>query len=164
MSNVDTKTVQDFRRQCNRFSALPVKDILKIRMKDLGVRNGGLQKALGYPMPNVIAMMKSGTMRLPPGKTLVVAEMLQVDPIFLLGKVISESDPALWDVISALLGNQLVTANELALIRLVCDALDGHDVNLTETPGFVDAAVPALKLILARQNVLAEAAKSRTDD
>lgn len=164
MNKAITETSQTFRERDHRFTALPVKDVLKIRMKDLGIRNTDLQKALGYPMANVIAMMKSGSMRLPANKAVVTAQLLQVDPVFLLSKVIAESDPELWDVISALLGNQLVTANELALIKLVRQGLDGHDVNLAESPGFTDAAGPALKVILERQNALAQAAKNRTDE
>lgn len=154
----------NFRERNHRFSALPVKDVLKIRLKDLGLKNTDLQRAMGYPAPNVIAMMKTGSMRLPANKVLVVAKMLELDPTFLLSKVIAENDPELWDVISALVGSQLVTANELALIRLVRLGLDGFDVNLTEAPGFVNAAAPALKEILDRQKALAQAAKARVDD
>jgi hypothetical protein len=154
----------NFRGRSHRFTAMPVKDVLRISMKDLGIKNRAVQEALGYPTPNVIAMMKTGSMRVPANKVLVVAEMLQIDPTFLLGKVIAENDPELWEVISALVGNQLVSANELALIRLVRKELDGHDVNLAEAPAFVDAALPVLKEILDRQNALAQAAKARIDE
>ena len=103
-------------------------------------------------------------MRLPSNKVVITAKLLQVDPVFLLSKVVAENDPDLWDSISALLSNQLVTANEMALLKFVRQELDGHDVNLAESPGFTDAAGPALKVILERQNALAEAAKNRTDE
>ena len=78
-----------------RYTALPVKDVLKIRMKALGLRNTDMQRALGYPMPNVISMMKTGSMKPPANKVLAIAEMLKVDPVFLLRKVIAENEPAL---------------------------------------------------------------------
>ena len=153
-----------FRLRDHRFSALPVKDILRLRMKDLGVKNVDLQKALDYAMPNVIAMIKFGGMKLPPGKAVIAAKLLEVDPVFLLSKVIAESDPALWDAISEVMGEYLITANELDLLKLVRNGLDGHDVDLNESPEFADAAIPALKVIVARQNALARAALDRNDD
>lgn len=164
MSKANSSDTQNFRARDRRFTALPVKDVLKIRMKDLGIKNIHLQKAFEYPMPNVIAMMKSGSMRMPANKVVVAARLLQIDPVFLLSKVVSENDPDLWDVISALLGDHLVTANEISLLRFVRQGLDGHDVNLAESPGFTDVAGPALKVILERQNALAQAAKNRTDE
>lgn len=164
MSNDKVQTALSFRLRDHRFTALPVKDILRIRMKDLGIKNVDLQKALDYPMPNVIAMMKSGGMKLPPGKAVIAAKLLEVDPVFLLSKVIAESDPALWDAISEVMGEYLITANELDLLKLVRDGLDGHDVNLTQSPEFADAAIPVIKVILERQNALARAALDRNDD
>ena len=157
-------TSLSFRLRDHRFTALPVKDILKIRMKILDIKNVDLQKALDYPMPNVIAMLRSGAMRLPAGKVVIAAKLLEVDPVFLLSKVVAESDPSLWDAISEVLGEHLITVNELNLLKLVREGLDGHDVNLAESPEFVNAVVPALKVILERQNALARAALDRNDD
>lgn len=157
---IDT-TTRDFRARDHRLTALPVKDVLKIRMKDLGLKNPELQKALGYPMPNVIAMMKTGSMRLPSNKVPAAAELLQVDPKFLLAKVIAENDPELWDVIASLLGDQLITANEMELIKLVRQVLDGHDVSLAQSPAFVEALHPALNEIVKRESALAHAAINR---
>jgi hypothetical protein len=101
--NIDDITL-NYRMRGPRFTALPVKDILKIRMDDLGIKNPDLQRALDYPKPNVIAMMRGGSMRLPASKALVAARLLELDPVFLLSKVIAENDPALWDAISAVMG------------------------------------------------------------
>ena len=164
MSHNKVPPALSFRLRDHRFSALPVKDVLKIQMKNLGVKNVDLQKALDYPMPNVIAMIKFGGMKLPPGKAVIAAKLLEVDPVFLLSKVIAESDPVLWEAISEVMGEYLITANELDLLKLVRDGLDGHDVNLAESPEFADGAIPALKVILGRQNALARAALDRKDD
>ena len=99
----------NFRRCDPRFTVLPVKDILKIRMHDLGIKNPDMQRALGYPRPNVIAMMRNGNMSLLPSKALVAAQLLELDPVFLLNKVIAENDPALWDAISVVMPEYLNT-------------------------------------------------------
>ena len=164
MKNTAAKISKSFRERDHRFTAMPVKDVLKIRLKDLGIKNVELAHSLGYPNGNVIAMMKGGSMRLPANKASMAAKMLQVDPVFLLGKVVSENDPDLWDAISALSGRCLVTASELALIKLVRSQLDGHDVNLAEAPEFTQAVTPMLKAILQRENALAAAAIGRVDE
>jgi hypothetical protein len=109
-------------------------------------------------------MIRGGTMRLPPNKALIVADMLKLDPVFLLGKVIAENDPALWDAISSVLADQLVTANEMALLKVVRQGLDGHDVNLAESPDFMATVTPVLKVILEHQNALTQAAMNRDDE
>ena len=137
MKKATPKTAENFRQRDHRFSALPLKDVLKIRMKDLGIKNVDLQKILNYPAANVIAMIKGGSMRLPEGKAVQVADVLQLDRTFVLGKVISENNAELWAAITTVMGDRLVSASELALAQLVRKALDGHDVNLAESPGFV---------------------------
>lgn len=163
MTQTNTPTSEIAWERDPRFSALPVKDVLKIRMKDLGVKNVDLQRALGYPAANVIAMMKMGTMRLPANKVIDAARVLQVDPVFLLGKVIAESDPDLWVVISKLLSAQLVSASELDLVNFVRRGLDGHDVNLTHLPDLTQLLALELKVILDRENALTLAAINRKD-
>ena len=49
MGKPTPKTTENFRQRDHRFSALPLKDILRIKMKDLGIKNVDLQKILGYP-------------------------------------------------------------------------------------------------------------------
>jgi hypothetical protein len=93
----------------------------------------------------------------------IAAKLLEVDPVFLLSKVIAESDPALWEAISEVMGEYLITANELDLLKLVRDGLDGHDVNLAESPGFVALITPAIAAIVKRENQLAQAAINRCD-
>lgn len=156
-------TTLDARLHDPRFTALPVKDILKTRMHDLGIKNPDLQRALDYAKPNVIAMMRGGSMSLPPSKALVAAELLELDPVFLLSKVIAENDPALWDAISAVLGEYLMTKNELAVIKMLREELDGHDVDLAVLPAFAQAVAPVLKASLDRENALTQAALERTN-
>jgi hypothetical protein len=152
-----------FREPSQRFSALPVKDVLKIRLKELGLKNTELQRVLGYARPNVIAMMKKGGMKLPANKVTDAARLLEIDPVFLLGKVVTENDPELWAVISSLLGGQLFSANELKLINFVRSGLNGHDIDLTRSPGVTTALSRELQVILDRENALVKAALDSSD-
>ena len=164
MTKSTKQPVHDFRTRPHQLTNLPVKDVLKIRMKDLGIKNTDLQKALEYAHPNVIAMMREGKMRLPPGKATVTANLLGLDPVFLLGKVVAESDPELWQSISGLMADRLVTANEVTLLALIRQKLQGHDVDLAQSPEFVAAIEPMLKQIADRESALAQAALQRKDD
>ena len=163
MGKPTPKTAENFRQRDHRFSALPLRDVLKIQMKNLGIKNVDLQKILGYPAANVIAMIKGGSMRLPEGKAIEVADALQLDRTFVLGKVISENNAELWGAITTVLGDRLVSASELALVQLVRKAVDGHDVNLAESPDFVQLITPAIAAIVARENQLAQATLNRCD-
>ena len=161
----DPQTVQatpaSTRKIAHRISVMPVKDVLKVRMKDLDIKNVDLQKAIGYAKPNVIAMMKSGSMQLPANRVGDAARVLQLDPVFLLGKVIAENDPELWEVISALLGKRLVTANELELINHVRRGLNGHDIDLMQDPGFAQAVSSYLDTAAKRETAVALATINR---
>ena len=163
MKTTTLDTTENFRQRDHRFTALPLRDVLKIQMKNLGVKNVDLQKILGYPAANVVSMIRNGSMRLPEGKAIEVADALRLDRVFLLGKVISENNAELWNAITTVMGDRLVSASELALVQLVRKALDGHDVNLAESPDFVQLITPALAAIVERENELAQAAINRCD-
>ena len=152
------RTEQTFRYRNHRYTALPVKALLKVRMRDLDLTNSDMQQVMGYDRPNVIAMMRGGSMRLPVSKVAEVAKKLQVDPVYLLSKVLAENDAALWDVISSVLGDRLITANEMDLVNLVRKLMDGHDVSLTEVPEFMSVVTASLMKIVDRQNALTKAA------
>ncbi|MCF8169347.1 MAG: hypothetical protein K9J77_12155 [Rhodoferax sp.] len=156
-------TAATFRERKHRYTSLPVKDVLKIRMQDLDIKNVDLQKALGYAAPNVIAMMRAGSMRLPEGKAIEVADILKLDRTFLLGKVIAENNPELWDAITTIMGDRLVSASELAVVNWLRHALNGHDIDLAESIEFKEAAAPVIAGIVKRENELAQAALRRVD-
>ncbi len=141
-----------------------VKDILKVRMKDLDLKNTDLQIALGYPRPNVIAMMRVGGMRLPASKAVITAKLLQIDPKFLLGKVIAENDRELWTEMSAVMNTALVTDHEIALICMVREAMAGYDLNMAECQEFKQVALPVMRKQAERAAALVKAALHRVDD
>lgn len=60
-----------------------------------------------------------------------------------------------------MLGKHLMTKNELAVIKMLRQGLDGHDVDLAALPAFAEAVAPVLKASLDRQNALTQAALER---
>lgn len=132
-------------------------------MEEQGLKNQDLQQALNYKQPNVVAMMRTGSMRLPLNKVLIAAKLLKLDPVFLLSKVVAENDPELWDAIASVLSNHLVTENELALLNKVRHELNGHDVNLLLSPDFVEVLTPALKVSFSREQALTKATLKRLE-
>lgn len=164
MKTTPKSTTRSFRERDHSFTDLPVKDLLKIRMKDLDIKNIDLQKALDYAKPNVIAMMKSGSMRLPAGKAAITARMLEIDPVFLLGKIIAENDADLWESISAFMGDQLLTENEMSLVKMHRKSLKGHDVDLAGLPAYRQLVKPLFKEVAGHETARAAAAIARNDD
>jgi hypothetical protein len=147
-----------------RFSALPVRDLLKTRMKDLGILNVDLQKALSYPKANVISMIRGGSMSLPAGKSNLVADILKIDRTYLLLKLIAENDPELSGAIASVMGDRLVSANEMKLVLLIRSALNGHDIDVTEFPEITEVLTPALEKLFVRHDALARAAIKLLED
>lgn len=156
MSALATKeskpATRNYREREHRISKLPVKDMITMRMNELGIKNVDMAKKLGYPMPNVIAMIKQGAMRLPENLALTTADVLQVDRVSFLGKVISENNPRLWDSIVEVLGQRLVTDGEFELIKTFRAMLDGHDdVRLAQEESFIKAVKPVIEKIVAQR-------------
>lgn len=154
---------KDHRTRAHRFTAMPVKDIIKLRMADLDIKNVELANSLGYKMPNVIAMIKSGSMKLGHSRAVDCARMLKLDPVFFLGKVIQESDADLWDTISKVLGKRMVSNNEMEVVKLLRSELNGHDADLASNAAFTQAVVPTLRLIAKQEDTLKEAALERLE-
>jgi hypothetical protein len=161
--NAATKSPMSANQLEARYSDLPLKHLIRIRLKDLGISNIEMQTVLGYQRPNVIAMIKMGSMRLPEGKGIETADLLKVDRTFLLGKVISENNPELWDAITTIMGDRLVTANELALIKFVRAGLDGHDADIMGSYEFGKTIAPAIAEVFKRESALTLASLDRTD-
>ena len=158
------KPVPAYKQREHRFTKLPVKDIIKIRMSDLEVKNVELAQLMGYQAGNVIAMMKSGSMRLPINKVGIVAEKLKLDPVFLLSKLIEENDAGMWAAIKSAMGNnRLLTSNEAFFMDMVREELEGHDIDLVACAELMQATKPVLRAIAKRQHALTAAAKERID-
>ncbi len=107
--------------------SLTVAAYIQLQIAVSGVAQKDIAEALGYENPNVITMFKQGKTKLPINKVGPLAKVLGVDPVHLLRLVMTEYCPDTFQAIQHLIGQSLVTANEMALIEIVrktCGAVD----------------------------------------
>lgn len=100
--------------------------LLTQRQAQLGLSDDDLAAAAGYA-PNVIALMKAGTMRMPVNKVKVFAAALKTSHAELLGLLMAESAPELWGAIRELLPLGDLTGTEVNLIRHVRKLTKGRE-------------------------------------
>lgn len=145
-------------------SSLPLNAYIAIKMDEVGKSNTQVASELGYEKPNVVAMMRSGSMRLPLNKVAAMAAALECDPIFLLEKVLTETNPELWFAMKPLVGQSLVTQSELRLIQLVRGLMDGLEIDFIDDPDFVRDLKPIVKEIQKKAIFEAKVIKKRLDE
>jgi hypothetical protein len=96
--------------------------------------NQAVANSLGYPKGNVIAMFRSGDMKIPVNKVEALARVLGLDAPDLLRRVLREYTPDLWDALNSLMGEggavSTMTTNEKALLAFVRGRLAGRDLNI----------------------------------
>lgn len=143
----------------SRVIAQPFNEYFSQRLAESGLTNAEMAEALGYPRPNVISMIKKGEMKLPLNKVAPAARALGVDPVFFLEKVLLETSPEIWNALKEVIGNRLVTDNEMLLLDFVRKSLHGFDANVIAYDGFAKAIEPELEKIRNREIELASAAK-----
>lgn len=100
---------------------------LAAQQASVGISDEDLAIAMGYDSPKVIAMFKSGGMRLPVSKVPVMASALQVSPGLLMRRVLSDSDPSLLQAIEQCLGVLCLSEGEQKLIAAVRRASPGKE-------------------------------------
>lgn len=108
--------------------------------------NVEMARRLGYPRPNVIAMMRTGTMKIPIQKVPDIARILDIEPLALFQRVLSEYDPDLWALLNHLQGPPLVTRHEMALVSVLRAETGNMDPDFVADRAFVSA----LKLLAAQ--------------
>lgn len=108
---------------------IPVRELLSVQAERLGLKNHEIAERLGYPTPNVISMMKSGTMRLPVNKISLAAEVLKIDPMYLAMCVDAESGGGLAELLTSISKRTPITLNEEKLIQDLRGAADGMDLD-----------------------------------
>jgi hypothetical protein len=140
-----------------RMSALPTHEYLTLRIAESGKTNTEIAEEVGYPRPNVIAMLKTGGMRLPLNKVGPMARALGIDPVFLLEKVLTETSPELWDALRSVIGDRLVTENEIKTIQFMRKELNGFDANVIGYKEFTDAMRDGLRAISAHEKAVSNA-------
>lgn len=140
-----------------RISDLPVKQLLAVKFAETGLSNAELANKLGYESQNIISMLKAGSMRVPVNKVAVLAVVANIDPVFLLEKVMTETQPEVWDALKSIIGNQLLTKKEMALVDHIRATLNGVEVDLMDE--HVTRAIdPVLASLKKRESALISAA------
>ena len=76
-----------------------------------------IAKAVGFPKPNILTMLKNGSTPLPINRVGPLAKAVGLDPAFLLRRVMQEYYPDTWSTIEENLGNPILTARERYLIQ-----------------------------------------------
>lgn len=89
-----------------------------------------------YAHPKIIAMVKTGAMRLPINKAHALADALKVPRLDVLGALLIDQSPELWSVISELLPVGELTHTEVNLVRHLRRLTEGR----TASPMVLDGA------------------------
>ncbi|MBI5277347.1 MAG: helix-turn-helix transcriptional regulator [Burkholderiales bacterium] len=143
---------------------VPLRQYLSQLIAAAGKTNVEIAEALGYPRSNVIAMLKTGSMKLPLDKVGPMARVLGIDPVHLLDRILAESSPNTWAALREVLGNRLVTDNEYQLVEFVRGHVGGYDPRLTEFDDFRDVLAPELTKIAHFERQRAEASSARRSE
>lgn len=144
-------------------SQLPAAEYIAQRLEESGMSNIEFSERLGYPRPNVIAMIKNGDMRLPHSKVLPAAKALGIDPAFLMRKVMQESDAELWGSIEAIFGQNLMSEDELEVLTFIRQRLDGFDARLAKNEVFMDELGALIDAAREREAALVQATRDRIE-
>lgn len=101
------------------------------------VSNVEVAERLGYERPNVVSMLKNGTMKLPLNKIPEMAAVLRMDPVGLLQRALAAYAPELLDVLRTVMADRLVSQNELAILGVIRSRMKGIDFDPTVSDDFV---------------------------
>lgn len=112
----------------------PVRELVANHQKMLEMSNIELAHRLGYANGNVIAMLKAGTMKLPPDKIGLAAAALQIDPLYLAQCANADQDWGIDVLLEAVSRRTPITANEEKMILHMRKLAQGDDVDLDEHP------------------------------
>lgn len=96
---------------------LPFHARLDERMGELGLSNAELASVLGYDKPNVIAMMRTGKMRMPIQHVQPLAHALDLPARELFEALMRESLPLVLEVMKAVYDPMELTTPEVNLIK-----------------------------------------------
>lgn len=78
-----------------------------------------IAKDVGFPMPNMITMLKKNLTKLPIDKVGKMSKSLGLDPTHLYKMCMAEYYPDTWSVIQSFLDQPTLTENELEFIEVI---------------------------------------------
>lgn len=104
-----------------------------------GKTQAQVAEEVGYPKPNIISMFKNGDTRIPLEKAGDLALAVNVDPVHFVRLLLESYTPLTYGLMSRHLG-ELVSANELAILRVIREASDNSDPALKSfSKGMIEA-------------------------
>lgn len=98
---------------------LTVAEYLDAQINMCGKPQKQIAEEAGFPKPNIITMLKKGDTKLPLEKIGKFAKAIEVDPIHLFKLCMSEYQPETWIEIQKMLGQPVLTVNELEILELI---------------------------------------------
>jgi transcriptional regulator with XRE-family HTH domain len=135
---------------------MTVGELIAVHTELVGITNIDLAAKLGYKSPNVISMLKAGTMKLPVNKIAALASALRIDPLHLAKQVCNENGFQLDGVLDALTKRVAITHNEEKLILALRGASENFDLNLDDHPETMKAIVGAYTQVTAGERATEE--------
>lgn len=136
-----------------RKTQLKVSELIAAQADLLNLSNNTIAAALNYPSPNVVSMLKAGTMRLPMNKVVQAAQVLQLDPTYLALRVDAETEQGLTPLIESISKRTAITLNEEKVIQRMRSISNNMDINLDEYPEILDKMMAAFTDAVQRESI-----------
>lgn len=139
---------------------LTVAEYLEQQINMSGKSQKEIAEEMGYEKPNIITMFKQGKTRLPINKVADCARALEIDTMHLLRLAMNEYMPETWAVLEQVVGDSMVTAEEMKVVELMRKNAGGQPVQ-PETEEDINAFTDLVKGWKKRRDSYAAAAAKR---
>lgn len=96
----------------------PVAVLVRQRIQMLGKSNIEVSAEAGFDKPNIIAMIKTGTTKIPMERISGMAKALELDPVYLLKLCLSTYHPTMWQCLEPFYNTTLTMAETQLLAGL----------------------------------------------
>jgi transcriptional regulator with XRE-family HTH domain len=102
----------------------PLHQILARRIDESGLTQREIASALGYNRSNLVAMIKSGKMRIPISKIPNLADVLGIDRVELMRRALAEYQPEVLETLNQML-QEVVSESERRLLGELRKMING---------------------------------------
>jgi hypothetical protein len=108
-----------------------VADLIGTAIKASDKSQTQIAQECGFEHPNVVSMLKQGSMKVPIARVGQIARALDLDPVALLRSVMLEYVPDAWYAIEEVMAVSAVTRHEWTLLQSLRKATDYADSSAT---------------------------------
>lgn len=98
-------------------------------LQAIGINQRDIALDAGYPQPNILSMFKRGETKVPLNKVTALAKALKVDPAFFFRLAVQQEGMPLTPSDIEKIFPHNVTANEMALVQAIREALQSKGLN-----------------------------------